>query len=87
MTILGAGPAGLATAWELSRKNVEHGGGLYDITVYDMSWRPGGKCASGRTDTADRRIVQNGTHYVFGVYRNMFQMLGEAYAILNGNAA
>lgn len=87
VTILGAGPAGLATAWELSGKKDEQGKPLYDITLYDMSWRPGGKCASGRTSTPDQRIVQNGTHYVFGVYRNMFQILGEAYEILNGSAS
>ncbi len=46
IAILGGGMGSLATVWELT--NQFNWNALYDITVYQMGWRLGGKGASGR---------------------------------------
>ena len=45
VTILGSGPAGLATAFELTDPALE---GAYEVRVYQVGWRSGGLCAGGR---------------------------------------
>lgn len=45
VAILGAGPAGLAAAWRLSDPVLE---GAFDVTIYQVGWRAGGLCATGR---------------------------------------
>jgi uncharacterized protein with NAD-binding domain and iron-sulfur cluster len=52
----------------------------YDITVYQMGWRLGGKAASWRD--ADGRIVEHGLHVWFGFYERAFRMIREVYAEL-----
>jgi uncharacterized protein with NAD-binding domain and iron-sulfur cluster len=52
----------------------------YDITVYQMGWRLGGKAASHRT--ADGRIVEHGLHVWFGFYERAFRMIRDVYAEL-----
>lgn len=75
VAILGAGPAGLATALALAKTD------RFDVHVYQMGWRAGGKCATGR-DLPDLRSRQNGSHYLFGCYHNTFALLREAYEVL-----
>jgi uncharacterized protein with NAD-binding domain and iron-sulfur cluster len=77
VTILGAGPAGLAAAFALSRTAELRQG--FAVTIYQMGWRAGGKCATGRAIDRGWRIEQNGSHYLFGCYLNSFAMLAEAY--------
>jgi uncharacterized protein with NAD-binding domain and iron-sulfur cluster len=67
--------AGLACAHELSR--TERLRETYDITVYQMGWRLGGKAASGRDP--DGRNLEHGLHVWFGYYENAFRLLREAY--------
>ncbi|ADV67833.1 acetoacetate decarboxylase family protein [Deinococcus maricopensis] len=55
----------------------------YDITVYQMGWRLGGKGASGRNANAGQRIEEHGLHIWFGFYENAFRMIQDAYATLN----
>jgi len=74
--ILGAGPAGLATAFGLS--NSEELRDRYDVHVYQVGWRAGGKITSGRFGQ-ENRVEQNGTHYLFGCYENSFRVIREAY--------
>ncbi|MBI1396497.1 MAG: FAD-dependent oxidoreductase [Betaproteobacteria bacterium] len=79
VAIVGGGVAGMTTAFELSRP--EHAG-RYDITVYQMGWRLGGKGASGRNAARADRIEEHGLHVWMGFYENAFRMLRECYAEL-----
>ena len=67
VTIVGGGCASLATAFELSRP--EHKG-QYDITIYQMGWRLGGKGASGRGPSG--RIEEHGLHLWLGFMKMRF---------------
>lgn len=78
VAIVGAGPAGLATAWGLTSTLPGGSPPNVDVTVYEQSWRAGGKCASTRLPPS-YRIVQNGTHYMFGVYFNTLAMVEKAH--------
>jgi uncharacterized protein with NAD-binding domain and iron-sulfur cluster len=80
VAILGAGPAGLAAAWGLS--NSASLRERFEVTVYQVGWRAGGKVASGRIGI-ENRIRQNGTHYLFGCYDNSFELCRQAYDELN----
>jgi uncharacterized protein with NAD-binding domain and iron-sulfur cluster len=73
VAILGGGPASLSTAYYLTSLEP----GKYDITVYEMSWRLGGKTASGRDENG--RIEEHGLHVLFGGYHNAFDMMLGAY--------
>jgi uncharacterized protein with NAD-binding domain and iron-sulfur cluster len=76
VAILGGGMAGLAAAYELSKTPQLRD--AFEITVYQMGWRLGGKGASGRDDWG--RIQEHGLHFWFGFYENAFRMLREIYA-------
>lgn len=76
VAILGGGPAGLAAAFGLSETEALRA--QYDVTVYQVGWRVGGKCSTGRAGPA-QRIEQNGTHYLFGCYDNAFAIARGAY--------
>ncbi len=88
IAILGAGPAGLSTAYHLTCKPGWEE--EYDITIYQMGWRVGGKAASSRSDPEyGSRIEEHGIHLFGNFYLNMFQMLDDCYRTLytdeNGN--
>jgi uncharacterized protein with NAD-binding domain and iron-sulfur cluster len=51
----------------------------YEITVYQMGWRLGGKGASGREAARGQRILEHGLHIWFGFYHNAFGMMQTAY--------
>lgn len=74
--VLGAGPAGLSAAMALIES------GEYEVDVYQMGWRAGGKCATGR-DEGHYRARQNGSHYLFGCYHNSFALIQQAHQILS----
>ncbi|MBR0829843.1 NAD(P)-binding protein [Bradyrhizobium manausense] len=78
VAVLGGGVAALAAAYELSHPRQQ---GRFRITVYQLGWRLGGKCASGRD--LDRgqgmRIKEHGPHVFFGFYDNAFEMMEECY--------
>jgi uncharacterized protein with NAD-binding domain and iron-sulfur cluster len=71
--MLGGGPASLSAAYYLTTLEP----GRYDITIYEMSWRLGGKTASGRDERG--RIEEHGLHVLFGGYHNAFDMMLGAY--------
>ena len=75
IAIVGGGMAGLAAAFDLARTQDLRD--RYDVTVYQMGWRLGGKAASSRY--ADGRVVEHGLHVWFGGYQNAFQLLQAAY--------
>jgi uncharacterized protein with NAD-binding domain and iron-sulfur cluster len=77
VAIIGGGCASITTAFELSRPALQ---GRYEVTVYQLGWRLGGKGASGR-GPADR-IEEHGLHLWMGFYENAFRLLRECYAEL-----
>lgn len=74
VAIIGGGCASITAAFELSRP--EHRG-KYQVTVYQLGWRLGGKGASGR-GVADR-IEEHGLHLWMGYYENAFRLMRECY--------
>jgi uncharacterized protein with NAD-binding domain and iron-sulfur cluster len=76
VAIVGGGAAAMAAAWELAKQ------GGYDITVYQMGWRLGGKGASGKNEKEHGRIEEHGLHVWMGFYENAFRMIRECYESL-----
>ena len=74
VAVIGGGCASMTAAFELSRP--EHAG-RYQVTVYQLGWRLGGKGASGR-GAADR-IEEHGLHLWMGFYENAFRLIRECY--------
>jgi uncharacterized protein with NAD-binding domain and iron-sulfur cluster len=83
IAIIGGGPAGLSTAFHLTRdpawqRKIE------SITVYQMGWRPGGKGATGRhVRDGGARIEEHGIHGFCNFYFNTFRMMDEVYRTLH----
>ena len=77
VAIIGGGCAAITTAFELSRPEL---GGRFDVTVYQLGWRLGGKGASGRGPSG--RIEEHGLHFWLGFYENAFRLLRECYGEL-----
>jgi uncharacterized protein with NAD-binding domain and iron-sulfur cluster len=55
----------------------------YDITVYQLGWRIGGKGASGRNAELGQRIEEHGLHVWAGFYDNAFRNMRACYDQLN----
>src|SRR5580700_8141232 len=55
----------------------------YDVTVYQMGWRLGGKGASGRNMNCAARIEEHGLHIWFGFYDNAFALMRRCYEELD----
>jgi uncharacterized protein with NAD-binding domain and iron-sulfur cluster len=78
--ILGGGVGALTTAYYLTtRPNWEQ---EYDIIVYQLGWRLGGKCASSRNADEHDRIEEHGLHVWFGFYENAFALMRAVYTAL-----
>src|SRR3954468_8243293 len=75
--ILGGGMGALTAAFELT--NDPSWRDQYDITVYQLGWRLGGKGASGRNPDHFQRIEEHALHILLGVYENAFRVLIAAY--------
>ena len=71
--VLGGGIGSLSAVFELT--NQKSWQDNYDITVYQMGWRLGGKGASGRDQSDHDRILEHGLHIWFGFYQNAFNMM------------
>jgi uncharacterized protein with NAD-binding domain and iron-sulfur cluster len=80
IAILGGGMAALATAFHLT--NQEHSRDRYEIAVYQMGWRLGGKGASGRNVNVHERIEEHGLHIWPGFYHNAFHLMQQCYHAL-----
>src|SRR5262245_17811410 len=77
IAILGGGMASLAAAFELTDQPGWHD--RYEITLYQMGWRLGGKCASGRNLALSGRIEEHGLHVWGGFYENAFRLIRRCY--------
>ncbi|HEU4612660.1 MAG TPA: NAD(P)-binding protein, partial [Kofleriaceae bacterium] len=51
----------------------------FDVTVYQLGWRLGGKGASGRNANHYQRIEEHGLHILLGFYENAFRVLKACY--------
>lgn len=79
--ILGGGVGALISAYYLTSK--PNWQDEYDVTIYQLGWRLGGKGASSRDLTKGCRIEEHGLHLWFGFYQNSFATMRSCYAELN----
>jgi uncharacterized protein with NAD-binding domain and iron-sulfur cluster len=75
IAVLGGGAGAMTAAFALT--DPENPNGPYDVTVYTVGWRLGGKGASGRMP--DGRILEHGLHVWGGFYENAFRMMDRCY--------
>ena len=75
VAILGGGMGALTTAYNMS--NQPGWQDKYDITIYQLGWRLGGKCASSRGD--NMRIEEHGIHGFIGSYFNALPMMNDLF--------
>ncbi|TDO97477.1 NAD(P)-binding protein [Marinomonas balearica] len=84
IAILGGGVSAITTAFRLTRE--DNWQEKYDITIYQLGWRNGGKGASGRNMEEHARIEEHGIHVWFGFYQNSIKFMRECYEELNRNS-
>lgn len=77
VAILGGGLSGLVTALNLTAPEQR---GRYSVTVYQLGWRLGGKCATGRNADIHDSIQEHGLHVFMGQYANAFALVQGLYA-------
>ncbi|CAH9058539.1 hypothetical protein PSECIP111854_02223 [Pseudoalteromonas sp. CIP111854] len=81
IAILGGGVSAMTAAVYLTdQQNWQQ---KYDITIYQLGWRLGGKGASGRNSQIGERIEEHGLHVWFGSYVNSFRAIENVYNNLN----
>ncbi|MCB1560290.1 MAG: NAD(P)-binding protein, partial [Xanthomonadales bacterium] len=80
IAVLGGGVGAMTAAFWLS--NQPGWQNRYEIDVYQMGWRLGGKGASGRNAKLGQRIEEHGLHIWFGFYDNGFDLMQQAYGEL-----
>lgn len=78
VAILGGGIGALSAAYELTLQ--QDWQNRFDITVYQLGWRLGGKGASCRNPSMAGRIEEHGLHVWAGFYENAFGLMRRAYA-------
>jgi len=83
VAILGGGMAGLTAAFEITEQDPNRS--KYEITVYTLGWRLGGKAAVGRDAAKFRRGYEHGLHIWAGYYDNAFDVMKRLYARLTGD--
>lgn len=77
VAILGGGVGAISAAYQLSC--FPDWQQRFDITVYQMGWRLGGKCASGRNGEQAQRIEEHGLHIWHGFYDNAIAQMRACY--------
>jgi uncharacterized protein with NAD-binding domain and iron-sulfur cluster len=81
IAILGGGVGAMTTAFHIT--DSPGWSDKYDITLYQMGWRLGGKGASGRNQDVANRIEEHGLHIWMGFYENAFRAIRQAYEECN----
>ncbi|HWH95057.1 MAG TPA: NAD(P)-binding protein [Baekduia sp.] len=84
VAILGGGAGSLTAAFELTATPELRE--RYEVTVYQLGWRLGGKGASGRRQIGTppaHRIEEHGLHVWFGFYENAFDVIRRVYEELD----
>jgi uncharacterized protein with NAD-binding domain and iron-sulfur cluster len=85
IAILGGGVGAMTAAFMLTDRPELRD--RYEVTVYQMGWRLGGKGASGRNGDRAQRIEEHGPHIFLGFYRNAFWLMQKCYRELARPAA
>ncbi len=80
VAILGGGIAALSAAFELTE--LDPTGDQFDITIYTIGWRLGGKGAVGRNQAERDRAEEHGLHIWAGFYDNAFNLVDRCYQAL-----
>jgi len=81
IAVLGGGLSAMTAIYTLMQEpNAKE---KYDITVYQLGWRIGGKGASGVNTKIGSRIEEHGLHLWMGFYENAFRAMKSCYAQLN----
>lgn len=76
--ILGGGPSGLSTAFHLTSPTTNPDWqDRYNVVIYQMGWRLGGKGATGRNADAGGRIQEHGIHLFANMYANALHMMSQ----------
>lgn len=85
LAVLGGGVGSLSALLKLTEDPAERA--KYDITLYQLGWRLGGKCASGRdvSHPPAARVYEHGLHIFAGFYFHAFGMLKGCYDELDGS--
>lgn len=81
VVILGGGCGGVTAAFELTATQELRD--RFEVELYTLGWRLGGKGASGRNRDHAFRIEEHGLHVWFGFYDNSFDVLRQAYEQMN----
>ncbi|WAJ72220.1 NAD(P)-binding protein [Catenovulum adriaticum] len=79
IAIIGGGVSAMTSAFYLTQ--TPNWQDKYDITVYQLGWRLGGKGASGRNPEYGNRVQEHGLHIWFGFYANAFKTIQQAYKL------
>jgi len=80
IAIVGAGPAGLSTAFFLTDPSTNPGwADRYEVDIYQLGWRVGGKGATGRNIDACERVQEHGIHVFGNMYFNSLRMMQSCY--------
>jgi uncharacterized protein with NAD-binding domain and iron-sulfur cluster len=79
IAILGGGVGALSAAFELTELDP---GDEFEITVYQLGWRLGGKGAVGRQVESHNRVEEHGLHLWTGFYDNAFNLVDRCYDAL-----
>lgn len=77
VAILGGGVGAISAAYQLT--SFPGWQDRYEITLYQMGWRLGGKCASGRNAEHAQRIEEHGLHIWHGFYDNAIRQMRDCY--------
>ncbi|MBI5503201.1 MAG: NAD(P)-binding protein [Deltaproteobacteria bacterium] len=81
IAILGGGIGAVSAAFWLTHPGNPHAHDV-EVTLYQLGWRLGGKCASGRNADRNQRIEERGMHALFGYYYNTLRMLRDCMSEL-----
>jgi uncharacterized protein with NAD-binding domain and iron-sulfur cluster len=80
IAIIGGGVGAITAAFAMTE--AEDWQSKYEITLYQLGWRLGGKGASGRNMDKSGRIEEHGLHVWAGFYDNAFRAMRLCYAEL-----
>ncbi|WP_106746079.1 NAD(P)-binding protein [Yoonia maritima] len=81
IAIIGGGVGAITSAYAITQ--LPNWQDEYDITLYQLGWRLGGKGASGRNMDHAARIEEHGLHIWAGFYENGFRLMRDCYDQLN----
>ena len=77
IAVIGGGVGAITSVYALTREPDWQD--KYEITVYQLGWRLGGKGASGRNMAEGARIEEHGLHLWAGFYDNAFRNMRSCY--------